>query len=93
MVCLGIIFGCKPSSATSYILSALIVIAILAAIRLLCYAIYRLLHPNHDHQTIDYYGSESSDNVIEIPPPSSPSPPPTCAAVASEFHDKRVARK
>lgn len=91
MVCLGIIFGCKPSSATSYILYALVVIAILAAIRLLCYAIYRLLHPNHDHQTIDYYGSESSDNVIEMPPPSPT--PQHMQQLPQEFHDKRVARK
>uniref|UniRef100_A0A2C9W267 Uncharacterized protein n=1 Tax=Manihot esculenta TaxID=3983 RepID=A0A2C9W267_MANES len=44
MVCLGVLFGCKHSrSITDYVLSALVIIAILFCLRIFCYTIYRLL--------------------------------------------------
>ncbi|GAV77565.1 hypothetical protein CFOL_v3_21036 [Cephalotus follicularis] len=51
MVCLGLFFGCKHSrSAKDYVLSALVIIAILFGLRIICYAISRLLKNNrHSH--------------------------------------------
>lgn len=47
MVCLGILFGCKKSrSPTDYLLSALLLIAILSSLRLLCYFLSRFLKRN-----------------------------------------------
>lgn len=44
MVCLGIFFGCKRSrSVKDYIISALVIIAILVGLRIVCFIIYRLL--------------------------------------------------
>ncbi|XVF24943.1 hypothetical protein REPUB_Repub13aG0171200 [Reevesia pubescens] len=44
MVCLGVLFGCKRSrSVKDYVLSALVIIAILFGLRILCYIVYRLL--------------------------------------------------
>ena len=48
MVCLGFLLGCKRShSIKAYILSALVIIAILCGLRILRYIIYRLLKREH----------------------------------------------
>ncbi|GKV16215.1 hypothetical protein SLE2022_310350 [Rubroshorea leprosula] len=44
MVCLGVLFGCKGSrSVKDYVLSVLVIIAIVFGLRIFCYAIHRLL--------------------------------------------------
>ncbi|KAI3455457.1 hypothetical protein Pfo_012120, partial [Paulownia fortunei] len=48
MVCLGILFGCRPSSLESYVFSALIIIGVLVCLRLLCYALKLLLRRDDD---------------------------------------------
>ncbi|KAK7823074.1 hypothetical protein CFP56_035919 [Quercus suber] len=57
MVCLGFLLGCKRShSIKAYILSALVIIAILCGLRILCRIIYRLLkreHPNNEEHSND----------------------------------------
>lgn len=57
MVCLGFLLGCKRShSIKAYILSALVIIAILCCLRILCRIIYRLLkreHPNSEEHSND----------------------------------------
>ncbi|KAL7162490.1 hypothetical protein ACSBR2_042892 [Camellia fascicularis] len=51
MVCIGLaLFGCRHSSATSYIISALIIIGIVIGLRVLCYTIHRLLDKRHEHR-------------------------------------------
>ncbi|XVF86668.1 hypothetical protein PTKIN_Ptkin18bG0060400 [Pterospermum kingtungense] len=66
MVCLGVLFGCRRShSAKDYVLSALVIIAILFSLRILCYIVYRLLK----REDIDPAGDvESSNNGIEMQP-------------------------
>ncbi|KAL2234763.1 UNVERIFIED_CONTAM: hypothetical protein Sindi_1208500 [Sesamum indicum] len=50
MACLGILFGCRPDSAKSYVLSALIIVGILVCLRLLCYAVRLLVRRGEDGQ-------------------------------------------
>nr|GLL35161.1 hypothetical protein POPTR_001G186400 [Ipomoea trifida] len=62
MVCLEVVFGCKnSSSADSYIFSALIIMAILLGLRLLCYAIYLLLK-----RTTESPGHEASSDGGDV---------------------------
>ncbi|CAL5361332.1 hypothetical protein CsSME_00052245 [Camellia sinensis var. sinensis] len=57
MVCIGLaLFGCRHPSATSYIISALIIIGIVIGLRVLCYTIHRLLDKRHEQP------EPSSDN-------------------------------
>lgn len=49
MVCLGILFGCRNSSALSYILSALAIVGIVIGLRIICYTLYRLLNRRDHH--------------------------------------------
>ena len=66
MVCLGVVFGCKGSrSVKDYVLSALVIIAILFGLRILCYIVYRLLK----REDIDHGGGdENSNDGLEMQP-------------------------
>ncbi|PIN12241.1 hypothetical protein CDL12_15143 [Handroanthus impetiginosus] len=58
MVCLGILFGCRPETVESYALSALIIIAILVCLRLFCYFLRLLLrkvrNSNQENEAREY---------------------------------------
>nr|GMD35488.1 Urease accessory protein like [Ipomoea batatas] len=63
MVCLEVVFGCKnSSSADSYIFSALIIMAILLGLRILCYAMYLMLKRN----TTESPGHEASSDGGDV---------------------------
>lgn len=55
MVCLGVFFGCKRAhrSINDYIVSALVIIAILSGLRLLHYAICRFLKKENSDRNED----------------------------------------
>ncbi|KAK4410543.1 hypothetical protein Sango_0127300 [Sesamum angolense] len=66
MACLGILFGCRPDSAKSYVFSALIIVGILVCLRLLCYTIRLLVRRDvEDGQTGP---SSSYENTVEMQP-------------------------
>ncbi|PSS07416.1 Urease accessory protein like [Actinidia chinensis var. chinensis] len=60
MVCIGLWFTCKHSSAESYIISALAIIGIIVCLRILCYTCHRLSN-RHDHEH-DHRGNPSSSD-------------------------------
>ncbi|XWS18977.1 hypothetical protein CRYUN_Cryun32bG0091100 [Craigia yunnanensis] len=66
MVCLGVVFGCKRSrSVKDYVLSDLVIIAILFGFRILCYMVYRLLK----RKDIDLGGGdENLNDGLELQP-------------------------
>lgn len=70
MVCLGITFRCNHSSGISYLLSGLVIVAILAGLKILCYGIYRLLN----RRDSSFY--DSGDGVEMQLPSSTPWQPP-----------------
>ncbi|CAK9161511.1 unnamed protein product [Ilex paraguariensis] len=57
-----LVFGCRHSSAESYIISALIIIAIVIALRIICYTVYRLLKGD------DSGSNRSSNDGMEMQP-------------------------
>ncbi|KAK8581210.1 hypothetical protein V6N13_144249 [Hibiscus sabdariffa] len=59
MVCLGVLFGCKRSrSVKDYVLTALVVVAILSGFRILCYIFLRLRKRPGGHEMSLNDGSE-----------------------------------
>lgn len=63
MVCRDVVFGCKRSrSVKDYLLSALVIIATLFGLRILCYIVYRLLKRGDGH------GVESLNDGLEMQP-------------------------
>ncbi|KAL6966083.1 hypothetical protein U1Q18_006577 [Sarracenia purpurea var. burkii] len=59
MVCLGLLFGCRRFSVQSYVLLALVIVAIVIAMRVLCFALHRLLigAERHGESRSDHHGT------------------------------------
>lgn len=71
MVCLGILFGCKRSrSPTDYLLSALLLIAILSSLRLLCYLVSRFLKRRRNNQHPDPTSEVQPQTVAHLHQPT-----------------------